>query len=56
MNASQLFSTVQDSAGKVWILADFRHHGAQYGCIKLPDNWRIHDMKYTLLASISQSI
>lgn len=32
---------------KVWSLADFRHHSAQYGIQKVPSDWRLHSMKYT---------
>lgn len=32
---------------KVWSLADFRHHCAQYGMHKAPSDWRLHSMKYT---------
>lgn len=33
---------------KVWSLADFRHHSAQYGMHKAPSDWRLHSMKYTI--------
>ncbi len=32
---------------KVWSLADFRQHSAQYGIHKVPSDWRLHKMKYT---------
>ncbi|WP_213053161.1 hypothetical protein, partial [Escherichia coli] len=32
---------------KVWSIADFRHHSAQYGIQKVPSDWRLHSMKYT---------
>ena len=40
----QIRSTVMDgeNIGKVWNLADFRHHSAQYGMQKAPSDWRLH--------------
>lgn len=32
---------------KVWSLADFRHHSAQYGMHKVLSDWRLHKMKCT---------
>ncbi|ELF73594.1 hypothetical protein WEE_03192 [Escherichia coli KTE23] len=31
-----------ENIGKVWNLADFRHHSAQYGMQKAPSDWRLH--------------
>ncbi len=36
MKASQLFENGEGFGRQMWILVDFRHHGAQYGMHRVP--------------------